>query len=64
MSLCRPRALGSFRKSILSMCGALARFRARPVFHSFEKVFHLDHEDFTRAIIVGDTEVNAALCHR
>lgn len=32
-----------------------------PFSHSFEKVFHLDHEEFTQAIIVGDTEVNQVL---
>ncbi|MDA4896073.1 HD domain-containing protein, partial [Streptomyces sp. MS2A] len=32
-----------------------------PFSHSFEKVFRLDHEDFTRAIILGDTEVNRVL---
>ncbi|PWA11917.1 hypothetical protein DCC39_09020 [Pueribacillus theae] len=32
-----------------------------PFSHTFEKVFHLDHEDFTRQIILGDTEVNAVL---
>ncbi len=32
-----------------------------PFSHSFEKVFHLDHEEWTRAIILGDTEINAVL---
>ncbi|MCS0543224.1 HD domain-containing protein, partial [Aeromonas veronii] len=32
-----------------------------PFSHSFEKVFHYDHEEFTQAIIVGDTEVNHVL---
>ncbi len=32
-----------------------------PFSHSFEKVFHLDHEDYTREIILGDTEVNQVL---
>lgn len=32
-----------------------------PFSHSFEKVFHLDHEDFTQKIIMGNTEVNAIL---
>jgi uncharacterized protein len=32
-----------------------------PFSHSFEKVFDFDHEDFTRAIILGNTEVNAIL---
>ncbi|SET22751.1 hypothetical protein SAMN05421676_103277 [Salinibacillus kushneri] len=32
-----------------------------PFSHSFEKVFDLDHEDFTREIILGDTNVNNIL---
>ncbi|MBM7540850.1 HD domain-containing protein [Amphibacillus cookii] len=32
-----------------------------PFSHSFEKVFKLDHEDFTKAIILGDTEINQIL---
>lgn len=32
-----------------------------PFSHSFEKVFQLDHEKWTRAIITGDTEINAVL---
>ncbi|WP_188207497.1 HD domain-containing protein [Alkalibacillus aidingensis] len=32
-----------------------------PFSHSFEKVFDLDHEDFTRAIILGNTKVNQIL---
>ncbi|PRO65711.1 HD domain-containing protein [Alkalicoccus urumqiensis] len=32
-----------------------------PFSHSFEKVFGTDHEDWTRRIITGDTEVNAVL---
>jgi uncharacterized protein len=32
-----------------------------PFSHSFEKVFDLDHEEFTRKIILGDTEVNKVL---
>lgn len=32
-----------------------------PFSHSFEKVFDLDHEEFTKAIILGDTEVNKVL---
>lgn len=32
-----------------------------PFSHSFEKVFHLDHEDWTRKIIIGDTEINKVL---
>ncbi|TCT26343.1 hypothetical protein EDD68_10244 [Melghiribacillus thermohalophilus] len=32
-----------------------------PFSHSFEKVFGLDHEDFTRRIILGNTSVNQIL---
>ena len=32
-----------------------------PFSHTFEKVFHLDHESFTEEIILGDTEVHAVL---
>ncbi|UTR16973.1 HD domain-containing protein [Salipaludibacillus sp. LMS25] len=32
-----------------------------PFSHSFEKVFHMDHEQWTRHIITGETEINAVL---
>jgi uncharacterized protein len=32
-----------------------------PFSHSFEKVFGVDHEEFSRDIILGDTEVNRVL---
>lgn len=32
-----------------------------PYSHSFEKVFHTEHEDWTRRILVGDTQVNRIL---
>ena len=32
-----------------------------PFSHSFEKVFHLDHEVWTREIILGNTEINTIL---
>ncbi|RNA67868.1 HD domain-containing protein [Alteribacter keqinensis] len=32
-----------------------------PFSHSFEKVFHTDHEHWTREIILGQTEINAVL---
>ncbi|RKL67954.1 hypothetical protein CR203_05465 [Salipaludibacillus neizhouensis] len=32
-----------------------------PFSHSFEKIFHMDHEKWTREIILGDTEINSVL---
>jgi len=47
---------------LLSLCAAILHDLGHgPFSHSFEKVFDLDHEHFTQAIILGDTEVNKVL---
>ncbi|GAB3048109.1 HD domain-containing protein [Virgibacillus ainsalahensis] len=47
---------------LLCLCAALLHDLGHgPFSHSFEKVFRLDHEHFTQAIILGDTRINKIL---
>ncbi len=52
----------SREEKLLCMCAALLHDVGHgPFSHSFEKVFRFDHEDWTRAIITGDTGINKIL---
>ena len=60
----RDRPLFDEEERLLALSAALLHDLGHgPFSHSFEKVFHYDHEEFTQAIIVGDTEVNQVLKH-
>lgn len=49
-------------ETLLSMCAALLHDVGHgPFSHSFEKVFGTDHEQYTQAIILGDTEIHRLL---
>jgi HD superfamily phosphohydrolase len=56
------RILLSEEEKLLCLCAALLHDVGHgPFSHSFEKVFRYDHEDWTRAILTGDTEINLIL---
>lgn len=56
------RMLLSYEEKLLCMCAALLHDIGHgPFSHSFEKVFRFHHEDWTRAIVVGDTGINRVL---
>lgn len=56
------RAELSREEQLLCLCAALLHDIGHgPFSHSFEKVFRFDHEEWTRQILLGDTEVNRIL---
>ncbi|MED5018172.1 HD domain-containing protein [Paenibacillus chibensis] len=49
-------------EKLLALCAALLHDLGHgPFSHSIEEAFHMDHEEWTRRIILGDTEVNEIL---
>ncbi|TPG70060.1 HD domain-containing protein [Brevibacillus laterosporus] len=51
-----------YEEKLLCLCAALLHDVGHgPFSHSFEKVFRLDHEEWTRKIIMGETGINRIL---
>ncbi|CAM3657064.1 MULTISPECIES: HD domain-containing protein [Saccharibacillus] len=49
-------------ENLVAMCAALLHDLGHgPFSHSIEEAFHMDHEDWTCKIILGDTDVNRVL---
>ncbi|WP_046174620.1 HD domain-containing protein [Domibacillus indicus] len=58
----RGRPEWSAEERLVSLCAALLHDVGHgPFSHSFEKVFGLDHEEYTKKIILGDTAINRVL---
>ena len=52
----------TYEEKLLCLCAALLHDVGHgPFSHSFEKVFRYHHEDWTRAILLGDTQINKIL---
>ncbi|WP_019121022.1 HD domain-containing protein [Brevibacillus massiliensis] len=52
----------SREEKLLCLCAALLHDVGHgPFSHTFEKVFRFDHEEWTRKILTGDTEINRIL---